>query len=199
MPDQPPMQIPLTSQLSLHVSSNNAGILQNSKIDMVHHKSVKIFKNPETTAVNNDQLTGGELGIASYLFTPFKPKYQPETVFSGWHLGYHPNTNQKRQFWLGIWDTTQQPEHTFSGWCSGYYLKTSQKTFSGWAFGMQPNNQPQHIFWLVLGISPKYQPEKTVLAGHLGYNPTTRAHIFWLVLGILSENQPENMFWLVFR
>ncbi|KAF8817326.1 hypothetical protein BYT27DRAFT_7332948 [Phlegmacium glaucopus] len=90
-----------------------------------------------------------------------------QKTYSGWafgHSGYHPNTSQKRWFWLGIRDTTQQParadifwlvlgilsknqpENTVRAGHSGYHPNTSQKTRSGWVFRISPEDQPENVF-----------------------------------------------------
>ncbi|KAF8815461.1 hypothetical protein BYT27DRAFT_7238366 [Phlegmacium glaucopus] len=101
-------------------------------------------------------------GLGTRVFG-ISPKYQPETAFSGWPFGIPPKYRPEQMVLA-------------AGGRLGYNPTTSQNThFLGSAWDII-QNQPENTFWLgirAFGIPPKYQPEKTVLAGHSGYNPTT--------------------------
>ncbi|KAF8805106.1 hypothetical protein BYT27DRAFT_7213083 [Phlegmacium glaucopus] len=113
------------------------------------------------------------LGIRAF---GMSPKYQPEKTehtfsgrcsgyyprisqktCSGWvfgHSGYHPNTNQKRRFWLGVRDTTQQPARADIFWL---------------VLGVLSKNQPENTFGLGVQDITQIPARKHVRAGCLGY------------------------------
>ncbi|KAF8809208.1 hypothetical protein BYT27DRAFT_7337313 [Phlegmacium glaucopus] len=175
----------------------------------------------DTPGPARKHILGWALGHSGY-----HPNTSQKLSFLAGHSGYHPNTDQNKWFWLpvGVWDTTQQPARTHISWAVlGISSKTSQKTHSGWAFG--------HSGWDITRIparnafsgwhsgyhpnhTPYTNPEKTVLAGHSGYNPTTsqsrhflagardiiqkpaRKHRSGWAFRISPEYQPENTFGL---